>query len=520
LPFLLSQTPKGRALKRAPDTRLIFIPLVAARFIEMLPNCRQVVSDMRVTAAMKNRKVEQRNLLAAVAGYLQDTEFILGMRVLANCFLPLVYLARELDRGECNFPLVKVGWLGLAANIGKALNAEKDLDVATKRVIMELVEKDYTLYEQDIDAATFILHPGFFELWNPLRESDRSLFIALRRSTLSVFWRVLRRFNPDKVDVVARDEVLSYATPENAAESENADAQAAAEHYSLAMQELDLYLTRGGDFTREKSLYQDDVPPAVLWANRSPGDVLPKLAKMILTLQPTTGEVERDHKVGAQIHTAKRNRLSSSRVLGMTRVKIACASQQSKRSRHVRVQLSVARRFFSPPQDEDREELIGVLDERLLGEAALNAAAKEPAEGPGSDPGSDDEDADSVALAEQRENGNAGDEDGEAGGGNALDSGDTVDGSDLITRIEERVSRAQAVVTADEIEEPVVEDDAEGGLAEAEVEELLNTNLRGSTTSSTSSANADRPSPGRPRREVTLPKGFKDYMVWLRDASR
>ena len=118
----LANTKNGKVLLRAPDTRLIYIPLVAARMLAMIPNCLEVAGKVEVQQYMAKQSVDNRARFDEAVMLLKDALFVVGLTVLATCLTPLVLLAKELDRGVCNMPLVKWGWVNLAGQFGGSLD--------------------------------------------------------------------------------------------------------------------------------------------------------------------------------------------------------------------------------------------------------------------------------------------------------------------------------------------------------------------------------------------------------------
>jgi len=356
----------GKVLKRLVPTRFLSAVLVMRRLLEVKDSVEKTVKSKDMidwVGKKKDKKTTSR--FNDVCKHIKKDLFWIQLSCLVNVSEPFIYATRIMDSARAGSAcLIYKLWTMLAGSVAEKIQESNDehkrrlrkerkeqvveeedlesigdptdpleahaaVDIPTQpdeylvsRTLMKkigkLIMQKMNDFSYPVFSAAFVLCPAMHSSLLKIFRTDKEEYERLVEDALDVLTDMYRRFEPD------RQECRKAIIPENDSSLEKIREDFRAE--------LESYVILDGMYTGANL---STCSPFKYWLMRAPADSIIKCyAARIVTLDATSTETERCHKVFKGTRVKTRNRLTYDRALGLNFLSVNSIFEE----RHIHVE--------------------------------------------------------------------------------------------------------------------------------------------------------------------------------------
>jgi hypothetical protein len=301
-PLARAQGSKAVMLLRLVPTRFLLHFMAFSRALRLrLVLIAAIESD--AMAQYADDGAENKAAISAARDIIFNVDFWNAARFLVALLTPIYKAVRFFDRSESRSYDVRAVMELIADSLAAAMGADKHMSSSTKMTAMELYQDLWMEYERPGQVASYMLNPQNHE--------------KLTKAAGSVDADISKSFKQDFNCVLAVGEVIlrRYSLHQPAAVPDLKKA------ITLLHTELVMYFYQPASLELNKSLMQS-LHPEAFWLSHGVTS-LSLVARVAVVFPSGTSDLERSHKINAQIHTDSRASLTELHVQDLTMGNIA-----------------------------------------------------------------------------------------------------------------------------------------------------------------------------------------------------
>lgn len=339
-------------LRRLITTRFMFVFSALHHFQQKncLKHLRVIVQSPAFSDFKEGRPAEDQQLITDAVKAIQSRDFDSFISFFLRLMSPWVQAMREFDKARNNISLVRPLFrelLTLAGNTFSDGEFEDYPSLVVKNKIATVISKFVSKFDRPIFSAAFALDPTCYDEIGAMALTRPPEYMLIQLHLREIFTLLAMRGSIEEGPA----RFVAFDSPRPLP-----DARLVAE---------EAYSEFRTEFVFKKGKWAPNIP---FWASLADGKMAPvdlylidaphesllaKFALVILSIVPSTSQVERGHKDNRNAHTAARNRIGSSKLDFILRTKAIFAHHRYQQAHGASARLNPSEflALLSAPMD-------------------------------------------------------------------------------------------------------------------------------------------------------------------------